>query len=311
MADPRLRFDPLSWRRAELAFVLLVVGSAVLVLGLITPASAAVAVCGGTLTLALLVAWLSAEGCTRGSAPSEWGSDIPALGRRLRAVTVDGRVLNAILSLPRDRFVPPWERAKAYADTPLPIGYGQTISQPSMVARMLDLLELSPTDRVLDIGTGSGYHAALLALLVDHVWTIELEPVLSARAERTVRELEIANVTFVVGDSSVGLPDAGPFDAINVAAAAQRAVPEALEQQLGLGGRLVAPVGGETQRLMLARRTGAGLERAWLEPVRFVPLVQRVALHPEHEARWALIASQLDRTATIQRPLATPPGSRV
>jgi protein-L-isoaspartate(D-aspartate) O-methyltransferase len=192
----------------------------------------------------------------------------------LRRAVGDERVLAAIAQVPRDRFVPEAERRRAYDNVALPIGCGQTISQPFVVARMLDVLELLPGDRVLDIGTGSGYHAALLARLAGHVWTIERHAELSAQAAQTLRELGIDNVTFVVGDGSLGLPGEAPFDAINVAAAAGESVPPALEEQLAVGGRLVAPVGVDGQHLILAQRTPSGMQRIALEAVRFVPLVE-------------------------------------
>jgi protein-L-isoaspartate(D-aspartate) O-methyltransferase len=195
------------------------------------------------------------------------------LARLLRPAIGDERVLAAIASIPRERFVPAEERDRAYENVALPIGSGQTISQPLVVARMLETLELRPTDRALDVGTGSGYHAALLSLLVEHVWTIERHRELSVEAERAVRDLGIENVTFVIGDGSEGLPSEAPFDAINVAAATGNSMPEALERQLTDGGRLVAPVGSATQRLMLTRRVGRRLVRRQLEPVQFVPLV--------------------------------------
>jgi len=196
-----------------------------------------------------------------------------ALAQQLRPFVDDERVLAVIASLPRERFVPEAERHRAYENVALPIGCEQTISQPLVVARMLQALELRPSDRALDVGTGSGYHAALLARLVAHVWTIERHPELSADAERTIAELGIDNVTFVVGDGWNGLPDAAPFDAINVAAATGESVPATLEAQLARGGRLVAPVGGRRQHLVLIRRTEQGLAEERLEAVRFVPLV--------------------------------------
>jgi len=191
----------------------------------------------------------------------------------LRPAIGDERVLAAIASIPRERFVPAAQRDRAYANVALPIGSGQTISQPLVVARMLEALRPAPTDRVLDVGTGSGYHAALLSLLAGHVYTIERHRQLSETAERAIRDLGIDNVTFVVGDGWEGLPGEAPFDAINVAAATGDAEPYALERQLADGGRLVAPVGSAEQHLMLTRRRGDKLLKAQLEAVQFVPLV--------------------------------------
>ncbi len=195
-----------------------------------------------------------------------------ALVRDLRAAVADERVLAAIAALPRERFVPDEQRPHAYENVALPIGSVQTISQPLVVARMLELLAPQPGDRVLDVGTGSGYHAALLARLAGHVWTVERYPELSARAAAVLADLGIDNVTVVVGDGCAGLPEEAPFDAINVAAGAS-APPAALEDQLAVGGRLVVPVGGEKQYLVLIRRTLDGLRREQHEPVRFVPLI--------------------------------------
>jgi protein-L-isoaspartate(D-aspartate) O-methyltransferase len=197
-----------------------------------------------------------------------------ALAKRLRKSIGDERVLAAIASIPRELFVPAAERRRAYANIALPIECGQTISQPLVVARMLAVLDLQPSDRVLDVGTGSGYHAALLALLAGEVWTIERHPELSARAADAIDELGLDNVSFIVGDGLDGFPPEAPFDAINVAAAASDGVPEVLERQLAVGGRLVIPVGADVQRLILSRRTDRGFERTELEGVRFVPLVR-------------------------------------
>jgi protein-L-isoaspartate(D-aspartate) O-methyltransferase len=196
------------------------------------------------------------------------------LARRLARSVHDARVLAAIATVPRHRFVPHADRARAYENTALPIDCEQTISQPVVVARMLELLELAPSDRVLDVGTGSGYHAALLSLLAAEVWTIERHPDLSARARVTLASLGFANVICLVGDGWEGLPEQAPFDAINVAAATGEGIPPALEAQLAPGGRLVAPVGGEHQFLTRVRRTSQGLREERLDPVRFVPLVR-------------------------------------
>src|SRR5580704_7530012 len=195
------------------------------------------------------------------------------LARLLRPAIGDERVLAAVASIPRERFVPADLRGRAYENVALPIGSGQTISQPLVVARMLEALSLEPTDRVLDVGTGSGYHAALLSLLAAHVYTIERHRQLSAVAEQAIRDLGIDNVTFVVGDGWDGLPSEAPFEAINVAAATGDAEPFALERQLTDGGRLVHPVGTKDQHLLLTRRSGDRLIRRQLEAVQFVPLV--------------------------------------
>ena len=196
------------------------------------------------------------------------------LSRQLSAVIFDRRVLAAIAEVPRERFVAPDDLGHAYDNTALPIGCGQTISQPTVVARMLELLELAPADRVLDVGTGSGYHAALLSALASEVWTIERHPQLSAQARTTFEQLGVSNVTCVVGDGTRGLDDRAPFDAINVAAAAGLEVPPALVSQLAEGGRLVVPVGRRRQHLVRVRRTVDGVRRERLDPVRFVPLVR-------------------------------------
>ena len=201
-------------------------------------------------------------------------SPAAALVESLRPAIADERVLAAIAAVPRERFMPPRQRHRAYENVALPIACGQTISQPLVVGRMLEALELRPTDRVLDVGTGSGYHAALLGMLAGSVWTIERHAELSAEAQRTIAELGIGNVTFIVGDGWHGAPDEAPFDAINVAAATGESPPASLEAQLREGGRMVAPVGNAQQYLILTRRTGEGFARERLEAVRFVPLVR-------------------------------------
>ena len=201
-------------------------------------------------------------------------SEAARLVAELRHYVADERVLRAIERVPREAFVPDDLRPQAYDNTALGIGCGQTISQPLVVARMTELLELRAEDRVLDVGTGSGYHAAILATLVEHVWSIERHADLSRLAAATLARAGVENVTLVVGDGSRGLPEEAPFDAINVAAAGGREGLDALEAQLADGGRLVAPVTGRRQRLTVARREGRHVRWRALEEVRFVPLVR-------------------------------------
>ncbi len=194
---------------------------------------------------------------------------VRSLGRRIS----DRRVLAAIGAVPRECFVDAGCETLAYEDHPLPIGGGQTISQPTVVARMCELLALRPSDRVLDVGTGSGYHAAVLGRLCAQVWGVERDPALAEGARRALAAAGVTNVTVAVADGTHGLLEAAPFDAINVAATARGEIPRALLDQLAEGGRLVAPVRARGQeRLVLARHGPDGLEQIALEPVRFVPL---------------------------------------
>jgi protein-L-isoaspartate(D-aspartate) O-methyltransferase len=184
----------------------------------------------------------------------------------------DPVVLAAMRAVPRHEFVLPEYFDLAYADRPLPIGLDQTISQPYIVAYMTEALEPGPDDRVLEIGTGSGYQSAVLAEIASRVVTVDISPVLARRAARTLRALGYGNVTVVAADGRRGLPRAAPFDAILLAAAPAR-IPAALVDQLADGGRLVAPVGeGFDQVLRRWRRVGPGLAVEDLIPVRFVPL---------------------------------------
>jgi protein-L-isoaspartate(D-aspartate) O-methyltransferase len=200
--------------------------------------------------------------------------DAETLIAELRPYVAGERVLDAVAAVRRDLFVPADLRDRAYENSALSIGCGQTISQPLVVARMTEMLDPQPSDRVLDIGTGSGYHAAVLAKLARHVWSIERHARLSRRAAQSLAEAGIDNVTLIVGDGTRGLPDEAPFDVINVAAAGSAEALSELESQLAPGGRLVAPVSGEQQRLVVTTRMGDRLERKLFEEVRFVPLVR-------------------------------------
>ena len=184
----------------------------------------------------------------------------------------DKAVLAALRKVPRHRFVPALWQERAYADSPLPIGEGQTISQPYIVAWMTELIEPKKGMRVLEIGTGSGYQAAVLAECVAQVDTIEVVPSLSRNAEALLRELGYRNIRARIGDGYAGWPERAPYDAILLTAAPPLDVPKPLLDQLKLGGRLVAPVGREDQSLVRITRTETGLKREVLAPVRFVPM---------------------------------------
>ena len=185
----------------------------------------------------------------------------------------DARVLAAMGRVPRELFVPPTERPFAYEDVALPIGSGQTISQPYMVAATCELLALDGGERVLDVGTGSGYAAAVLAELAAEVVTVERLPELAAGARRALAASGHSTVDVRVGDGSLGVPDRAPFDAIAVAAAAP-SVPPSLYAQLGPGGRIVLPVGSRGgQRLVLIASTPSGPSERRSIPCRYVPLV--------------------------------------
>jgi protein-L-isoaspartate(D-aspartate) O-methyltransferase len=183
----------------------------------------------------------------------------------------DPRVLAAMRKVPRERFVPPDVVSLAYADQPLPIGHGQTISQPYIVAYMSEALQVTEQSKVLEIGTGSGYQAAILGELAREVYTIELIPALAERARETLAGLGYTNVHVRTGDGYLGWPDQAPFDAIMVTAAPDH-VPQPLVDQLGVGGRLVIPVGDLDQDIRILTRTPAGIQETVTIPVRFVPL---------------------------------------
>ena len=196
----------------------------------------------------------------------------------------DSRVLQAFRSVPRHLFVPDALRAKAYTNSSLPIGEGQTISQPLTVARMLEQLKLTGTEKVLEVGTGSGYQAALLARLTEQVFTIERIENLGRQSRRVLDSLGIYNVNVRIGDGTMGWSRYQPYDRIVVAAAGP-SPPQVLLDQLATGGRLVMPEGdSNTARLVLIEKTGTGYTRTDGEQCRFVPLIGKEAWRDESTA---------------------------
>ncbi|MCB0262046.1 MAG: protein-L-isoaspartate(D-aspartate) O-methyltransferase [Calditrichia bacterium] len=185
----------------------------------------------------------------------------------------DARVLQAFLDVPRHLFVPEERIDESYDDKPLPIGWDQTISQPFIVAYMVGLLSLKQSERVLEIGTGSGYETAILAKIISEVYSIEIVPELSERADKIMENMGLANVRLRVGNGYEGWPEAAPFDAIIVSAAPKK-IPHDLIHQLRIGGRMIIPVGGMMQRLFLITRGEKKLNISRKIPVRFVPMVR-------------------------------------
>jgi len=230
-------------------------------------------------TTALLIAVLV---CASGDAvPMEFSAERDAMvERQIEARGIrDPRVLAAMRRVPRHRFVPPELAQDCYGDYPLPIGNGQTISQPYIVAVMTELLAVAPGDKVLEIGTGSGYQAAVLAEVGARVFSIEIVPELAEHARETLAANGYPQVKVVQGDGWHGLPEEAPFDRIIVTAAPER-VPEALVAQLRTGGRMVLPVGSEEQWLRVLEKTEDGLRERALFEVRFVPMVRGPANPP-------------------------------
>ena len=188
----------------------------------------------------------------------------------------DPRVLEAMRAVRREQFVPESIRTYATSDTPLPIGFDQTISQPYIVAYMTELLEIASDHRVLEIGTGSGYQTAVLATLCDHVYSIEIVPELAERSAKILQELDYRNVSVRLGDGYLGWPEHAPYDRIIVTAAPPE-LPQALVDQLATQGRLVAPVGRnpDAQKIVLVTKDARGNVRRRAQlPVRFVPMVR-------------------------------------
>ena len=216
--------------------------------------------------------------CGFGHAPpqgtaADWeGQRVRMVAEQLRARDVrNDRVLDAMRRVPRHEFVPEPHRAEAYGDYPLPIGHDQTISQPYIVGFMTQALDVQPGDRVLEIGTGSGYQAAVLGEIAREVYTIEIIPELAERARQTLASLGYRNIQVRTGNGYLGWPEQAPFDRIMVTAAPDE-VPPALLQQLKVGGVMAIPVGTGLQELRILRRTETGTETLDTLPVRFVPM---------------------------------------
>ena len=197
---------------------------------------------------------------------------------RLRQLGIkDEVVLSALNAIPRHIFIEEALSSRAYEEISLPIGFGQTISNPYIVARMAELLRADgELGKVLEIGTGCGYQAAVLSRIAREVYSVERIAPLLAKARASLRELRLPNIRLKHADGSFGLPDVGPFDGIIMAAAATH-VPQDLLQQLAVGGRMVLPIGSGEQRLRLIERTPQGFIETDLEPVKFVPLLQGVS----------------------------------
>jgi protein-L-isoaspartate(D-aspartate) O-methyltransferase len=191
----------------------------------------------------------------------------------------DERVLAAMRKVPRHLFVPTELQGEAYADHPLPIGENQTISQPYIVGLMTELLKVKPGDRVLEVGTGSGYQAAVLAAIGCEVYTVEIRAALARAAEARLHELGYRNVHVRSGDGYSGWPESAPFAAVIVTAAPER-IPEPLMQQLAVGGRLVIPVGSFYQQLKVITREAQGVSERDVIPVRFVPMTGEIERRP-------------------------------
>jgi protein-L-isoaspartate(D-aspartate) O-methyltransferase len=228
----------------------------------------------------LIVAALAAIACGQRPTPV---SDFAAQRQRMvqQQLTTRGindqRVLAVMGKIPREEFVPPESRAESYEDGPLPIGYAQTISQPYIVAFMTEQLRPKPSDRVLEIGTGSGYQAAILSELVSEVYSIEITEPLAKNAEATLQRLGYKNVHVKIGDGYKGWPEEAPFDAIIVTCAPDR-VPQPLVDQLKDGGRMVIPVGDRfAQQLYLLEKKNGQLKQSATLPVRFVPMTSEAA----------------------------------
>ncbi len=233
----------------------------------------------GKINTILFMMWLftCAENSDSGSKEDIWvteRNDMVEMQIARRGVR-DEMVLNAMRSVPRHLFVPEKYRSESYRDGPLPIGNDQTISQPYIVAFMTEMLKIDSTSKILEVGTGSGYQAAVLAEIADSVYSIEIIDNLAQRANRLIDSLGYGNVTIRSGDGYLGWPEAAPFDAIIITAAAPR-IPEPLIEQLKPEGRMVVPVGDYSQDLMLVTKSDTGTVKKSTIPVRFVPMTGKI-----------------------------------
>ena len=226
------------------------------------------------MVIAGLEVGVSGNGLQRGT--RDWDAERQRMvDEQLRSRDIrNPRVLRAMLSVPRHLFVPEPQRAYAYSDSPLPIGLDQTISQPYIVAFMTQALDPAPEHRVLEVGTGSGYQAAVLGVLAKEVYTIEILPPLADRARETLSALRYRNVQVRTGNGYLGWPEHAPYDRIMVTAAPDQ-VPAALVQQLKVGGLMAIPIGTVSQELRILRRTASGTETLSTLPVRFVPMTNK------------------------------------
>ena len=228
----------------------------------------------------LILAAIAASGCGQNASSvldfAAQRQQMVQLQLKTRGIN-DARVLAAMAKVPREEFVAPESRTASYEDGPLPIGYGQTISQPYIVAFMTEQLRPKPSDRVLEVGTGSGYQAAILAELVSEVYSIEIVEPLAKNAEATLQRLGYKNVHLKIGDGYKGWPEKGPFDAIIVTCAPDK-VPQPLVDQLKDDGRMVIPVGDRfAQQLYLLEKKNGQLKQSATLPVRFVPMTSEAA----------------------------------
>ena len=232
--------------------------------------------------LVILFLWsMFGSSCRQGDKMKNENNDYSLLRKDMVETQIIARgvkndaVIKAMLNVPRHLFVPQNRQKNAYLDMPLPIGLGQTISQPYIVAFMTEQLKVKTGDRILEIGTGSGYQAAILSTIVDSVFTIEIVPELAQQAKKRLHDLHYNNVVVLAGDGYHGWPEKAPFDAIIITAAPPK-IPPLLLEQLKTGGRMILPVGEYVQELVVVSKTKSGMEMQNVLPVRFVPMTGEI-----------------------------------